>query len=304
MPILFPLKAGFGEADWLAGFILALVLVGAGLLALYRASSKLNLSRAAQESRFRWAIQQASWLGDSRLILQMKARQKLGAGHPASQIRGKAGSSSLIWKDWVTTLRTMNFSTITGWLSIFGVYLGMILVSDWGVRLLAFIIWCLLVGQRCTARLRSDLEVWGITRQLPFGRETLVAEVARPILGAMLLTWCALGVRSWLGLSTQLSNIILAPAAIICIVLAAEFDILRQCRSSDLVAGQVAELGAGGLVIGVILAGIPPIIITWLTSQFKPLGIIWIGNLLGIVLSFWIIYVLWNLIAAKYRDIK
>jgi hypothetical protein len=235
----------------------------------------------------------------------MKARQKLGAGHLASQIRGRTGYSALIWKDWVTTLRAMNFGSMMGWLSILAVYLGMILVPDWGARLWAFIIWCLLVGQNCTDRLRGDLEVWAITRQLPFsGREILVAEVATPILGATLLSWFAIGVSFLLGLSPQLSLILLAPAAIICIVLAAEFDILRQCRSSDLVAGQVAELGVGGLVIGIILAGIPLSTVSWIANQFNGPGIIWLGNLLGIVLSLGIIYVLWNLTAAIYRDIK
>src|SRR4030042_5387547 len=52
-PMLYPLKAGFGEAHWLAGFTLSLVLAVLGLLALYHASPRLNLSRAAQESRVR-----------------------------------------------------------------------------------------------------------------------------------------------------------------------------------------------------------------------------------------------------------
>ena len=141
----------------------------------------------------------------------------------------------------------------------------MVLAPDWGTRFWAFIIWCLLIGQRGTERLRSDLEVWAISRQLPFsGQETLAAELVTPVLGTMLLSWLAIGVSYWLGFSPQLSLILLAPAAIICIVLAAALDILRKCHSSELLTGQVAELGAGGLILGSTFGWHPMVIVYWL----------------------------------------
>ena len=304
-PMLFPLRAGYGEATWLVGLILAVILAMGGLLALYWASPGVNLSRAAQESRFRWAVQQVSWLGNSHLSQQLKTRQKLGAGHSASQIPGKAGYPALIWKDWVTTLRVIKLGTILGWLGILFVFLGMILAPDWGARLWAFIIWSLMVGQRSTDRLRGDLEIWVITRQLPFsGNETIAAEVARPVITTTLLSWFAIGVSYWLGFSPPLWLILLSPVAILCIVLAAAFDILRHCRSCGLVSGQVAELGAGGLVSGIILAGIPLSIVTWLASHLYAPGILWLGDLIGLVLSMVIIYFQLKLTAALYRDIK
>jgi hypothetical protein len=69
----------------------------AGLLALYFASLRLNLSRAAQESRFRWAYQQVSILGDSQVTRQMKLRDRLGARHSPSSIPGREGAWALIW---------------------------------------------------------------------------------------------------------------------------------------------------------------------------------------------------------------
>jgi hypothetical protein len=304
-PMLFPLEGGFGEVNWLIGFVLAVILATGGLLVLYWGSPWLNLSRAAQESRFRWAVQQISWLGDSRLVQQMKARQRLGAGHYANRIPGRVGYSALIWKDWVVSLRTLNFGYVMGWIGVFGVCLGMAIAPDWGTRIWAFIFWCLLIGQRCTERLRGDPEVWAVTRQLPFsGRETLVAEIATPVLGATLLSWLAIGVSSWLGFSPSLSLIFLVPVAIMCIVMAAVFDILRHCRSSELLSGQVAELGAGGLILGIILAGIPLIIVSWLASQFTAPGLIWLAALLGLALSLVIIYLLLKLTAAMFNDIK
>ena len=304
-PVLFPLKAGFGAADWLAGFSLAIILSIIGLLALYWASPRLNLSRAAQESRFRWSAQQVTWLGDSQLKREMITRQRLGVGHQASRIQGRAGAWALVWKDWVSTLRAMNFGTIMGWLGIFGVYLGIILAPDWGARVWAFIIWILLVSQRSTERLRADLKVWAITRQLPFsGRETLVAQVATPVLLTTLLSWLAMGIGSGLGSSPVIPLIVLAPATILCIAMTAAFDILRQCHSSDLQAGQAAELGAGGVVLGLVLAGIPMIIVSWIVNQFNTPGVIWLGTLVGLAFGGGITYAMWRLTAATYKNIK
>ncbi len=304
-PLLFTLQAGFGEANWLGGFVLAVILAAGGLLMLYWASPGLNLSRAAQESHFRWAIQQASWLGDSRLIQQMKARQRLGIGRPASKIPAKAGYFTLIWKDWVTTLRSFTFGSFIRWLSIFGSYLGMLLAPDWGTRLWAFIIWSLLVGQQCTTRLSSDLEIWALTRQLPFsGKELLFAEIVTPFLMTIIFSWLGIGVSYGLGYSPGLFLVVLVPIAILCIVLAAALDILRHCRSSELLSGRVPEIAAGGLVFGSLLAGIPLMIGAWLSPQLTSPGFIWLAVLVGALLGLGVIVVLLRLTANAYNDIK
>ena len=159
-PVIFPLEAGFGTANWLFGFILAACLALVGLLLLYIASPRLNLSRAAQESNFRWASQQVSLLGDSSLSRQMKIRNRLGIQHPPSRIPGRAGAWSLLWKDFVVSQRGINFGFVAVWVGIFGISLVLAAAPDWGTRFWAFIIWCWLVGQRGTERLRSDLELW------------------------------------------------------------------------------------------------------------------------------------------------
>ena len=304
-PVLFPLKAGFGEVYWLAGFSLAIILAIIGLLSLYWASPGLNLSRAAQESRFKWSAQQVSWLGDSQLRREMLTRKRLGVGHQASRIHGRAGAWALIWKDWVTTLRAMNFGTTMGWIGIFWVYLGLILAPDWGARIWAFTIWSLLVSQRCTERLRADLKVWAITRQLPFsGRETLAAQVATPVLATTLLSWLAMGIISALGFSPMIFLIVLVPTTILCITLTAAFDILRHCHSSELLAGQAAELGAGGVVLGIILGGTPMVMVSWILNQYHTIGVICSGTLLGLAFAGGITYVIWRLTASSYRNIN
>jgi len=53
-PVIYPLEAGFGFAQWAGGFTLVFLLVLASLLLLYLAAPGVNLSRAAQESQRRW----------------------------------------------------------------------------------------------------------------------------------------------------------------------------------------------------------------------------------------------------------
>jgi len=62
-PIIYPLTAGFGVASWLAGFTLVVLLATLSLLALYMVTPELNLSRASQESIFRWGFQEAGLMG-------------------------------------------------------------------------------------------------------------------------------------------------------------------------------------------------------------------------------------------------
>jgi hypothetical protein len=304
-PVLFSLESGFGATSWLAGFGVSVFLVEVGILALYLTCAGLNLSRAAQESHFQWVFQQVSILGDSELIQQMKTRQRLGAGHPASHIPARAGLGALIWKDWVQSLRRIDFISVMSWLALCGVSLGMIVVPDWGSRIWAFVFWGLLIGQRCTERFRSDLQLWAVFRLLPFpARETLLVEIASPVLGATVVTWLAFAAGSLLGFFPGLMLIVLSPGIIFCIALAAVFDILRQSKTSDLLAGQAAGLGAVGLIFGLLLAGLPLAISVWVTSQMSAGVVIWLVSVMGLLFSLGIAYGMWRMTTAEYKNLK
>ena len=304
-PVIFVLNSGFGNGSWLAGICVSTALSMVSLLLLYMVSTRLNLSRAAQESHFRWAYHQISWLGDTRLSQQMKTREQLGTGHSTSRLPGSAGNGALIWKDGVTSLRRIDFAPIGAWLGIFGSGMGMMMAPDWGTRMWAFIIWCLLVGQRGTERLRSDLEVYAIIRSLPFsGKKVLLAEIALPAFTATMLTWFASMIGFWLGLSAQIILVVLAPTAILCIMLAAMVDILRHSSSSDLMAGQAAEMGAGGLLLGILAAGLPLGMVILVSSQLNNGIIQWASILSGMILSLGITYGTYNLAVNQYKKIS
>jgi hypothetical protein len=304
-PVFFPLEAGFGGVSWLAGFGIAVILAGMGALALYLASAELNLSRAAQESHFRWLFQQVGLLGDSSLVKQMKARQRLGVGHQASRIPARAGVWALIWKDWVQSLRGIDFRGIISWLILWGVFLGLVIATDWGSRIWAFVLWGLSVGQRGTERFHADLSLWVVFRQLPFStKEILLVEVAGPVIAATILTWLAVGVGSLLGFQFVLWIILLVPGVILGITLASAFDILRQSHTSDLLVGNSPELGAVGLILGLLVAGVPLALVSWISSHLSGGLAIWFVSPIGLLLSLVIAYGVWQLSATEFKNIK
>jgi hypothetical protein len=149
------------------------------------------------------------------------------------------------------------------------------------------------------------LELWAISRQLPFsGRVAVLAELASPVLGTILLLWLAIVVGSALGFSPPAYFILLAPAAISSIVLAAVYDILRKSRGSELLAGHVADSGAIGLLLGALLAGIPLLIVPWLTDKISSSWVNLIIVMIGFAFSLSVASLMWGLAASVYRGIK
>jgi hypothetical protein len=235
----------------------------------------------------------------------MRTRQRLGAGFLASHVPARAGVGVLIWKDWVQTWRGFQIRSVISWLALFGSCLGMMIAPDWGMRIWVFIVWGLLIGQVCSKRLNSDLNLWVVFRQLPFSaKEILLAEIAISVIGATLLCWFAFGICSLIGFNPSLPVAVLAPGIILCITLAAIFDILRQSKAEALMAGHAAEMGAVGLIIGLLLAGLPLALIMWISDRVSAGVIQWVTSLLGLFLILGIAYGMWRLTASQYKKIK
>jgi uncharacterized membrane protein len=97
---------------------------------------------------------------------------------------------------------------------------------------------------------------------------------------------------------------VLAPGIILCITLAAIFDILRQSKAEALMAGHAAEMGAVGLIIGLLLAGLPLALIMWISDRVSEDVIQWVTSLLGLFLILGIAYGMWRLTASQYKKIK
>jgi hypothetical protein len=123
------------------------------------------------------------------------------------------------------------------------------------------------------------------------------------VIGVTLLSWLGFGVCSLLDLKPSITVATLALGITLCFTLASLVDILRQSKADDLATGNRAEMGILGLVLGLILAGIPLILPIWM-STWTTGGIgVWIPSLLSLFLSLGIAYGLWQLIAYQYRKI-
>lgn len=298
-PILYPLEAGFGLENWMLGFILAVSLAVLSLLSLYLISSRLNLSRASQESSSHRQLKQM-------VLRREERRYGLWDGFETfiAHIPSGRGVRILFWKDMVQALRGFRFKSIFSWLALFGTSLGMMVATDFGTHLWLFVVWGLLIGQVCSKRFNSDLNVWVIFRQLPFStRKIVLAEIARPVIGTTLLSWLGFSVCSLLGLKPSITIATLALGITLCFTLASLVDILRQSKADDLATGKGAEMGILGLILGLVLAGIPLIlamgISTWATGGIG----VWIPSLLSLFLSLGIAYGLWQLVVYQYRKI-
>lgn len=304
-PVLFSLKGGFGEANWIAGLLVAFILAISGLLLLCLASPRLNLSRAAQESHRRWAHQNAMWLGDSHIIQQLKLRERLGAGHAPNRLPGMRHEWALTWKEWLVSLRTISLAQIGAWVCVFTSGLGWMLAPDWGMRTWALIIWIIFLGQQCTRGLRSDLEMWAISRSLPHSpHKVFIAEVASPVVTAILINFIAFSISIGLPGSTYFSFAILIPAMSICVVFAVIVDILRQSDGSRLLAGQAAELSLVGVVLGLLFTGMPLFFVLWVSRQVTAEWVEWLSALFAMLLILLSAYGLWRLASKLYRNLK
>jgi heme/copper-type cytochrome/quinol oxidase subunit 4 len=298
-PFLYPLEAGFGSTSWISGFILSIFLTMVSLAGLYIISPELNLSRASQESNIHWVAQQAEMKKG-----QSRTHQWFGAKYLVNLIPAHAGVWVLIWKDWIQTIRRFDFRSVIFWLALFGTGIGIMIAPDLGTRIWVFVVWGLLIGQVCSKRFCSDLNMFVLFRQLPFSiKGTLVTEIGIPVIGATVLCWLGFGISSLIDPHPSLPVVLLAPGIILCITLSVVFDILRQSKADALLAGRSVEMGAFGLLLGLILTGLPLLLVMWLSNRMSAGFFLWFVYMLGLILSLGIAYGLWLLTASQYKKI-
>jgi hypothetical protein len=235
----------------------------------------------------------------------MNTHRQPWAGFLESHFPAHAGVWALIWKDLIQTRRGFDIRSLISWLALFGAGIGMLIAPDWGTRVWVLIVWILLAGQVCSKRLSSDMKLWVVFHQLPFSsKQALLSEIASSVVGAILLEIFAFGICSVLNMHPSLPVAILAPGIILISALAAIFDILRQSKTEALLAGHSAEMGAVGLTIGFLLAGLPLAIVLGITDW--GIGGIphWFISLPGLAISLGIAYGMWQLDASQFNKIK
>jgi len=211
---------------------------------------------------------------------------------------------ALTWKEWVVSIRTISLAQIGSWVCIFASGLGWMVAPDWGTRTWALIFWSIFLGQQCTLGLRSDLEMWAISRSLPHSpHKVLMAEVASPVITAILINFIAFGVSISLRGSTYFSLVLLIPAVCICVVFAVVVDVLRQCNGSRLLAGQAAELSIVGVVLSLLFTGTPLFFVLWASRRVSAVWAEWLSSLFAMLLILAIAYGLWRVASKLYRNL-
>jgi len=302
LPLAYPLGTGFGLAPWLFGAAVGLALAVLGLLALWAATSELNLSVAAQETTGHEAQQAASRVGDFEHSRALRQRERLGLGRPPTQLRAGPGLWVLPWKDAVQSMQAPGWLEILGWLEVLVTSLAGALLPYWEGRLLAAILWVIFLGQVATRRLREDLAHWSLVRLLP-------VDSSRVLLADLGLSWALSLLLTWLGLIPGLPGlgaagpvlVLLAPFLSATVLLAAAFDVLHQCSVSALLAGNAPTVTGRGALLGLVLAGAPLGLVWWLGRQ--PIPPAMVAIVVGGV-SLLTAAIAWSLASSAYREIQ
>jgi hypothetical protein len=334
-PLMYPLKAALGLVTLEAGAAVALVWAASGLLAMLLVAGRLNLSRAAQESQGQITLAQTLLASDARQVEVFKMRQKLGTERkPSAWLTATRWESDCIKRPWLALVlkdlaqsgRNHFLSRGWNWLPSFLVGTGLLLSAglrsqDWALSTILLAYWFLMVGNQASKRLRDDLALWSLLRQLPmrFG-EVVQAELTRAWIEASLVVWLGLALglfilarvqalsaavatpvvvnQLFLQPSGWLILFLLVPVLVALASLGAAIDVLRQAKSSNLLAGTAPQAGVLGLVLGT-LAGLLSISLALGLMAYNT----WLA-LLAPIAGALIALFYWRLAAQGYGGIK
>ena len=294
--ILISLRIGFsGVFNWLV-WMISWILAFLVLLILYRASKNFSLSRAIQETGKLELISTATRYGFTSLVEQEKTQQRLGVEKKPTRLPDISGPGVLIWKDVLQTKRTFQLTGLLTWLQIFGFLFVIPVLPDIGSRGIVIILWIIQLTQISVKRIRSDLSVVSLIRQLPISyKKFLINDLGFTYLLAVLisLTGFLLGGAVF---GMQLPGLaLLVPGMIAAICFAAVFDVIRRSRSGLLLNGTVPELSAGGILLGILFADIPLLIYVLVPNI--------IGILLALIVSWGMGFLAFELAAYAFRNI-
>lgn len=260
--ILIPLAMGFASTFhwllWLQIWMAALIM----LALLYLASRNFSLNRAVQQTSTDERINTALQYGLTQVAEQEKTQRRLGVERKPSRVPAMEGPGILLWKDLLQSQRTIRLTHLFIWLQIF-IFLFIIpVLPDLGSRGFVMILWTIQLAPISVQRVRSDLAVWTVARQLPISSKNfLLVDLGLRYFLAVLISLAGLFLgRAIFGM--QMPGLaLLLPVMIAAIFSAAAFDVIRRSKSGLLLNGSVPELSAGGILLGILFAGIPLVLL-------------------------------------------
>ena len=271
-PLAYPLRAGLRLVPYPFGEGLALALAVLGPVAVWIGAKGMSLSRAAQETSplpsGRAAGGPTSAVGDAAVERRLGSGVNVpaaAAGSASGLVTGTpqprapvwSGAGALLWKSITQARRRVGAEDALGFFGLFAVNLALLTFPGTTTLIGLVTGWILIAAQQAVAPLRRELARWWLVRSLPFRASRLVVStLALPVAGfwlaglAIWLVWALMGhaiapIPIWIYLFS-------APG----VALGAATDVLRQSKTSNLLAGSVPGVGLLGIVLGLLLVAL------------------------------------------------
>jgi hypothetical protein len=133
-----------------------------------------------------------------------------------------------------------------------------------------FIVLAQLFSRRATARLRDNLQNWWMWRQLPISAEkTLLISTITPWLLGLIVAALPITLAVFLEPFLPLPWLLLLPTTVLCMVISAEYALLRRARPEQLINGIIPEPTdfAAFLAFVMTFAALLPGLILWQIGQ-------------------------------------
>jgi hypothetical protein len=225
-----------------------------------------------------------------------QTKTRLGVEQKPSRIPIQSGAKVLLWKNMLQSQRTFRWGDVFAWSQLFLYLFVLPILPDLGSRGIVLIVWIIQVARISVRQLRKDLELWPLVRQLPFNyREFLLNDLFLTYLLAVAISLFGFLIGGILFGQPLPGFVLILPGVIAAILCAANFDVIRHSKTGLMLNGSVPDLSAGGILLGVVVAGIP--LLLFLTASS------WIGAIFAFLLSLFFAYVVFQLTAYAYRNI-
>lgn len=267
--LLYPFLSGFGQGNTWVALSISIFMAGILLGILYLASGKFNLGQAAEETSSFHTMSSARQYGFNALSQQLRKKQKLGMTRSPSRLPALEGEKALIWKDLLQSQRSFELLSLSNWVAILGLMISIAILPDLSSRAFLFTIWVITVGKVSVLRLRSDLSCWAFVRQIPFShKEFLKYDLLSSFVLAGFLSIVGLFIGSVISGNPFEILAFMIPGIIASVAGMSAADVIRRSRGDLLIDGLVADIGAGGIISGLLLAGLPYTIYALLQGLF------------------------------------
>jgi hypothetical protein len=295
--IFYPLQAAFSVGSVLPTIGLNLLFLLGLLILLKIISTHFNLTRAIQETQKTGKIQAAQREGDITLIQHITKQDKLGVmDRNYAWLPAYPDKRILIWKDWLQSLRTFQTNDLFHFAFLSGLMLSFAIVTNENSKIFLFILWVMQVGKMIVARFVNDLSHWVTLRQLPISaRDLIFYEISSAYFLTLLLNFAGLGLGFLLSSSCFWKMGILMPSITASIALICIYDLCRQARASDLIHGVELGISVVGILLSILLAGIPYLITVIVPNS--------LGLIFALVLSLGFASISFKLAVRAYRKI-